>query len=400
MQEVNDCGNEAEHRVSLLCYPPYPCFTKLFLRPAALFCFLAPLLLLNGCSKKSLNSSEIHAVSQDLAAAARNVTGPNAQITIRPENVSAPGNAFGAARDNIRISITDAGKVAPLERALNVVAKKYHLSAAAVSSKQGTTEFLRGPDSQITHTIQIIVAAQEAETPAAPPTSNLPPVGGRGPKLAIVIDDLGRDVAVARKLLQLPYPLTVSVIPNLPDSVKIAEAAFRRGDEVLLHLPMQAQAINPTLSEPVELRVGMQRQQVEDILAADLKTVPHVKGVNNHQGSRATADAQLMDSLMASLRDRGLFFIDSRTSAETLAYAAAEKDGVRAAFRNAQFLDDVPTIPAVSIQLQKAANDALRKGWALTIGHPHPATIKVLARTLPRLRSRGIQLVFASDLVK
>jgi uncharacterized protein len=150
----------------------------------------------------------------------------------------------------------------------------------------------------------------------------------------------------------------------------------------------------------VELRVGMNSNQVDKILGAMLETVPHAAGVNNHQGSRATADPRLMNELMAALQRRGLFFVDSRTTKETVAFDTAEKSGVHAAFRNAQFLDDTPTAPAILAQLDRAEADARRKGWAVTIGHPHEATIAVLREQLPKMQSKGIQLVFVSEVVK
>ena len=144
----------------------------------------------------------------------------------------------------------------------------------------------------------------------------------------------------------------------------------------------------------------MKPQQAEDMLEAMLASVPHAAGVNNHQGSRATSDAALMDALMPALRRRGLFFVDSRTTAQTVAYIAAQRDGVPATFRSAQFLDDVETRDAILKQLDRAASDAQHKGWAVTIGHPHPATIAALNEALPRLQSRGIHLVLVSEVVK
>jgi len=356
-------------------------------------CLLA--LLFVGCAKKTLDTKKIHAITEDLVAATQHVAGPKTEIAIRPETT--PGNTknSGPVRDHIRITLHDPAQRNTLEQAIGRAAKEHDLSITALSSSEGSTEFLLTHDSQITHVIQIVV---EQITQTEIPKTAIPRTLGPGPKLAIIVDDLGRDLSVAEELLGLPYPLTISVIPNLPDSAKVAEAAYKRGDQVLLHLPMEAG--ETAQAEPVELRVGMQRGQVENILDENLKSVPHVAGVNNHQGSRATADPQLMDALMASLRQRGLFFIDSRTSVQTVAYDTAEKDGVRAAFRNAQFLDDVETGAAIQKQLQKAENDAIRKGWAITIGHPHPATIEVLRRHLPQLRSKGIQLVYASDVVK
>lgn len=219
----------------------------------------------------------------------------------------------------------------------------------------------------------------------------------RGPRLAIIIDDLGNDPAEAKSVLALPFPLTASVLPHHPYSAQTADEVWRRGDQVMLHLPMQP-IDGGAMDEPVELRPGMSEVQVQAALAGMLATVPHAIGVNNHEGSRATADPRLMAELMPLLRARGLFFIDSRTTAATVAYSAAEGAGVRAASRKV-FLDDRPDRDTVLAQLDLAARDAIHDGAAIAIGHPHPQTIAALAEGVPRLERRGVHVVFASELV-
>jgi len=230
--------------------------------------------------------------------------------------------------------------------------------------------------------------------PAAHPES--------GAQLAIIIDDLGHDSASADAVLALPFPVTVSVLPHLLLSSEVAEEAYRRGDQVMLHLPMESLSEGDpsegAVPEAVELRVGMNQTQIAPVVDSMLETVPHAAGANNHQGSRATSDAALMQSLMPVLRAHNLFFIDSRTTAATVAFDSAESAGVRAASRKV-FLDDNPTRDAVLAQLDLAARDAQRDGSAIAIGHPHSATIAVLSDGVPALESRGIRLVFASDLV-
>jgi hypothetical protein len=270
-------------------------------------------------------------------------------------------------------------------------------------SKSGNAirfDYLRGD--QRTHAIHMLApsaapAAAPSAAPAAAPNASALPKGA--PRLAIIIDDLGHDLSPLHEILQLHYPLTLSVIPNLPDSAEAANEAHAHGDEVLLHLPMQAIEADAK-TEPVELRVGMNSGEVDKILSAMLETVPHAAGVNNHQGSRATADPALMNELMMALQRRELFFVDSRTTKETVAFDMAEKKGVRAAFRNAQFLDDTPTAAAILGQLNRAEADARRKGWAVTIGHPHAATVQVLREQLPKIEGKGIRLVFVSEVVK
>jgi polysaccharide deacetylase 2 family uncharacterized protein YibQ len=208
---------------------------------------------------------------------------------------------------------------------------------------------------------------------------------------------MGNDRASDDAVIALPYPLTVSVLPHLPLSAEIADEAARRGDEVMLHLPMQPDSENAA-SGTVELRPGMPAAEVRSVLIGMLATVPHASGVNNHEGSRATADVRLMAALMPDLHERGLFFIDSRTTASTVAYDTARLFGVPAASRKV-FLDDSLDGKAIENQIDLAVRDADHDGDAIAIGHPHPQTIAVLREMLPRLKQQGVRLVFASDLV-
>ncbi|HEX8765873.1 MAG TPA: divergent polysaccharide deacetylase family protein, partial [Candidatus Acidoferrum sp.] len=122
-------------------------------------------------------------------------------------------------------------------------------------------------------------------------------------------------------------------------------------------------------------------------------------GVNNHQGSGATSDTALMRELMPVLRDRHLFYIDSRTTAATVAYETAQSSRVPSAFRNVPFLDDVTEVAAVRKQLELAFDGAREKGEAVAIGHPHPATLEALREVLPNAQAQGVRLAFASELV-
>ena len=195
----------------------------------------------------------------------------------------------------------------------------------------------------------------------------------------------------------MPFPLTISVLPNHPHSIYIAEEAHRRGYQVLLHLPMQS--VGNEKPEAQELRPGMAAGEVTKLVDQMLQAVPHVVGVNNHQGSRATADPVLMSELMPALRDRQLFYIDSRTTATTVAFDSARENGIPSAFRNVPFLDDIAEVAAIRKQLELALRGARNKGEAVTIGHPHPATLQALSEILPQAETQGVHLVFASDLV-
>jgi uncharacterized protein len=237
---------------------------------------------------------------------------------------------------------------------------------------------------------------QPAPTPSPHPAHPARP-SVPGPRLAIILDDVAGDASSAETIFNLRYPLTLSILPNHPHSSEIAEEAHRRGYQVMLHLPMQSLA-NET-PEVQELKPGMTSAQISSVLNSMLGTVPYAAGVNNHQGSRATSDPHLMAELMPLLHARGLFFIDSRTTAATVAYESAKSAGVPCAFRNVPFLDDVQEVGAIRRQLDLAAKDAREKGEAIAIGHPHPATLRALSEFLPQAEAHGIRLVHVSEFV-
>jgi polysaccharide deacetylase 2 family uncharacterized protein YibQ len=225
-----------------------------------------------------------------------------------------------------------------------------------------------------------------------------PATGVSGPKLAIILDDLGNDREAAETIFALHCPLTISVLPYHPHSTEIAEEAQRRGLEVMLHLPMRAVA-NET-PETHQLEAGMSADDVARELDGMLESVPTASGVNNHEGSLATTDAKLMAELMPLLKQRELFFVDSRTTAATVAFEEAERAGVRRGFRNVPFLDDVQEMGAIRKQLEAAIRRAKEKGAAIAIGHPHAETLRALKEELPQAEAEGVRLVLVSELVK
>jgi polysaccharide deacetylase 2 family uncharacterized protein YibQ len=306
-------------------------------------------------------------------------------------------DANGDVTDQLDIKLFSTGadsatrsQVAKIQQSLTAVATRRGLTQEPSESREGVLFFFLKSGAR-THAIHIHAAAK-----ASPRTSD-PPGSSAAPRLAIILDDLGSDRAAAEAIFALPYPVTVSVLPNHDHSAEIASEAHRRGYQVLLHLPMQSIA-NET-PEAQELRPGMQAAEVSGLVGQFLQNVPGVVGVNNHQGSQATSDTELMDELMPVLRDRRLFYVDSRTTAATVAFDTARSFGVRSAFRNVPFLDDVAEVAPVRKQLELALRGAREKGEAIAIGHPHPATIQALREFLPRAQANGVRLVFASDLV-
>jgi len=246
----------------------------------------------------------------------------------------------------------------------------------------------------ITNSVHIIIP--RAARAASPVTPRQGEKNGTA-RLAIILDDLGSDRAAADAIFAMPYPLTVSVLPHHAHSVEIAEQAHRHGYEVLLHLPMQS--VGNETREAQELHPGMPADYIPVLFEQMIESVPNATGVNNHQGSEATADPALMEELMPVLQKWNLFYVDSRTTAATVAYDTAQRLGVRSAFRNVPFLDDVREVSAVRKQIELALRGAKEKGEAIAIGHPHPATLEALSEVLPQAEARGVRLVYASDLV-
>jgi polysaccharide deacetylase 2 family uncharacterized protein YibQ len=362
----------------------------LLLRPSLLiYVFIVAFLL--GCGEKSIRKNEIRTITSEIVAAAQKTTQRKSEIAIRPEVQPADAGTNRVPADDVYVTLSDASQADELRQALDEIAHRHTLSVSETNS--GSVQRLdfsfKGTH---THTVHIVTPVVARVHPPVPENGIK-----SGPKLAIILDDMGYDRSAADAAFALQFPITLSVIPHLPHSAEVAEEAYRRGDQVLLHLPMEAEAGEK--AEPIELRVGMKADQVERDLDSMLETVPHAAGVNNHQGSRATADAKLMGELMPALRRRGLFFVDSRTTAATVAYDAAERAGVRSASRKV-FLDDTTNRDAILSQIDLAARDATRDGFAIAIGHPHSATIAALVEAAPRLEASGVRLVFVSQVVQ
>jgi len=216
---------------------------------------------------------------------------------------------------------------------------------------------------------------------------------------AIIIDDLGQNLSSVRQLLALPDSVTFSVLPHLQESVETAHEARRAGREVMLHFPMEPEPGSRISAGKGEIRSGMTEAEIEDILQSDLDSVPAAAGVNNHMGSGATADPRLMAAVMRLLRERHLYFVDSRTTPASVAFSAARREGLPAFYRSV-FLDDTETVPYTLGQLRRFRHILEEQGVALAIGHPHPTTITALAQYLPELEQSGVRLVPVSRILR
>jgi polysaccharide deacetylase 2 family uncharacterized protein YibQ len=233
-------------------------------------------------------------------------------------------------------------------------------------------------------------------TAAARAGSFAPPAWDGPPRVALVIDDLGRSLEDVDRLRRLGVPITYAVLPFESQTPEVVAALRERHEEILCHLPMEpSRGGNPG---PGALRTGMSSEQLRQSTLAAIAAVPGAAGVNNHMGSGLSADPASMAAILGVLAARGLYFLDSRTSAQSVGFRIATALGVPAAERQV-FLDDDPRPEAVAAQFQRLLELAQSRGGAIAIGHPHPATLATLAAEVPRAQAGGIRFVQVSALL-
>ncbi len=227
-------------------------------------------------------------------------------------------------------------------------------------------------------------------TPRPRPTPTIPPE--RHGRLAILLDDAGQSLDLVPRLEKLPPQIAVAVLPFLPASTETAARLHRTGHEVWLHLPMEPEGYPKRNPGPGAVLTSMSEAEIRATVRSALNNVPFVVGVNNHEGSRATANLRVMTWVMQELAGRGIAFLDSRTTKYTVAEDAARAQGVRTGRRNV-FLDNVRTPAAVRSQLEHAVYLARRDGSAIAIGHCNPVTVSVLEAEAGRLWKQKVELV-------
>ena len=239
--------------------------------------------------------------------------------------------------------------------------------------------------------------------PAVPPTAapSLPPAypGAKpgAPRLALIVDDCGQWIDTEREFLALGVPLTLSVLPDVHYTGTIAREAAGAGKGVMLHLPMETvSGLDPG---PGKVTTEMTDAQIDAQVEDDLSQVPLARGVNNHEGSKGSADPRVMRDVIGVLAKHGnLFFVDSRTSAASVGEQTAQAAGVPSAARDV-FLDNQASVAYTEEQLRAAAEIAKRSGSAIAIGHPRATTLEAVRALIPELQASGIQFVLAQDLV-
>ena len=218
------------------------------------------------------------------------------------------------------------------------------------------------------------------------------------PRIAIIIDDLGYEKRAGERAINLPGPIAYAILPDTPRATYLAEVAHAGGKEVLLHLPLQA-AEDHEREEPGSLVLDMGREAFGKAFVDDFDSIPHAIGVNNHQGSLLTRHPGHMTWLMEEIQQRGdLFFVDSYTTASSVALSVAIESGVPAVKRDV-FLDPDTLPGTVEREFARLKDVARQHGYAVGIGHPYATTLEYLEKALPNLRDDGYELISISQMI-
>jgi polysaccharide deacetylase 2 family uncharacterized protein YibQ len=224
-----------------------------------------------------------------------------------------------------------------------------------------------------------------------PPTANL---------AAVIIDDMGNSLKDLETICLLRQPITISILPFSPFAEETARIAHENGLEVMLHLPGESlnhQEGNDSTAGLI--RSDMSRGEIQELVEESIVRVPYIRGVNNHMGSKITQRQEVMLPILEILKRHKLFFLDSRTTADSIAFDLARKLGLRSAYRNV-FLDSSIGLDFSKQKLIELAHISRKTGRAIAIGHPFPETLQALREGLPLLAGYGVRPVFISEIIE
>jgi len=219
------------------------------------------------------------------------------------------------------------------------------------------------------------------------------------PRVAIIIDDMGMNIPIAKQFVQFSFPLTFSIFPYAPHSLEVAKLFHEAGQQIMLHVPMEPHGYPDVDPGPGALLDNMDDQQLLSCFSKELSAIPGIVGINNHMGSRLTENQHKMVLFMNCLHDKQLFFIDSRTTAGTVAFDEAIKAGIPAGQRDV-FLDNIRDEQYILAQLKKLIAIAQIKKTAVGIGHPYPETVAALRKASQLMQESRVAIVPVSTLIE
>ncbi len=220
--------------------------------------------------------------------------------------------------------------------------------------------------------------------------------------IAVIIDDFGNQMAGTDAIANLPIPLTGAVIPGMPYAKEDAEKLHTAGKEIILHVPLEPINGKPNWLGPKGITTGMGVDKVKTTLESAMEEIPYALGMNNHMGSRAMQNKTIVGALMNFAKEKGFYFVDSKTCKNDVALALANEKQITYLERDV-FLDNTPTTEYVIGQLQEALKVAQKKGYAIVIGHVGPQkgphTSAALKAMIPKLQAQNVEFVTVSTLI-
>lgn len=230
------------------------------------------------------------------------------------------------------------------------------------------------------------------------PLVEIPLIDNNAPKIAIVLDDWGYNLNNLPALKEINVPMTLSILPHLRFSAQISNSLAGKNYEIILHMPMEAH--NHTIrAEEKTIYTSMSDEDIRETLKGAIASIPNLKGISNHMGSKATEDPRVMKVVMEELRKEKLYFLDSVVTSQSVAEETSRQAGISFAKRSV-FLDNHLDAEYIKGQLLKTAESARRNGGVIAIGHDRGVTLKVIQEVAPKLREEGIQFVYASQLTR
>ena len=219
--------------------------------------------------------------------------------------------------------------------------------------------------------------------------------------IAIIIDDFGNNGKGTEAMLNLNIPITVAIMPFLDSSIKDGEKANEKGFEIILHMPMEPISGKPSWLGPGAIKCAMTNQEIQLNINNALDELKWAAGMNNHMGSKVCQDRKSMEAILLTAKSKGIYYIDSKTVENSIAAEVAEDLGVPYLARDI-FLDNIKKQENVEAQLMKLANIALKRGYAIGIGHVGPeggdVTVKAIKKMYPKISDKGVKFVYVSDI--
>ena len=244
--------------------------------------------------------------------------------------------------------------------------------------------------------LSLITLVAQADEPPITPIANNPKLNQ--PAISIIIDDMGYRLKAGSRAVNLSGAITYSFLPHAPYARQLSQFAHEQNKEVMLHLPMEAESGKKL--GPGGLTENMTAKNFIEVLESSINSIPYVSGFNNHMGSLLTKNELWMTRLMRQIAaDKKLFFVDSKTTSNSIALKVARAEGLLSIRRDI-FIDHENSKKFIQKQLEKLIKKAQQKGTALAIAHPKKITLLVLEEWLPELEKKGIKLVPVSELIK